>query len=146
MGNSSTSASVVPYVIMAILSVSCSVIFYYLIFPCMLNLCSDGVVFACSAIYFGGIAVLFYYVIEPALINAFKKNGRFISHRDAEGMTMIMNAAFFTVLGVTYFVVMRSYLNQKKAGKKNDPTGEATSEQTEKLVNLIEELKAKKIL
>ena len=69
-GSTSKAANVWPYLIMGAISASCSLLYYYVIFPGMANgdNLNDGAVFGISAVYFGGLAVFFYYYVEPALI------------------------------------------------------------------------------
>ena len=77
---------------MAVICATCRIIYYYAIFPAMVDSeWSDGVIFGVSALYFGSLTVLFYFVIEPALIRAFSKSGRYISHDDGQTMINIMN-------------------------------------------------------
>lgn len=129
---------------MALLSASVSILFYYAIFPGMLDCCSDWVVFLMSGVYFGSAAILFYFWIEPALIKVFSKSGRFIKHGDAHAMTNIMNTAFFTVLITVYYFVMSAHFASRKATKKA-PKVEVKLEKStdDQLVKLLEELKAK---
>jgi len=131
--------------IMALISASVSILFYYAIFPLMLDCCSDWVVFLMSGVYFGSAALSFYFLIEPALIRAFSKSGRFIKHGDAQAMTTIMNTAFFSVLIMVYYFVMTAHFASKKAAKKAPKVEAAPEKETEdRLVRLLEELNAKK--
>ena len=137
-GSSSKAAKVWPYLIMAVLTIGLSLLYYYAIFPAMEDASwSDGVVFGVSALYFASLAVLFYFVVEPALIKAFSKSGRYITHDEGKVMINIMNAVFFAVTFMVYVVFVRGLLNKRKEAKKK-PEPKVTPDQTAQLLKLLE--------
>ena len=113
-GKTSDHAKVWPYVIMALLTASASILFYFVIFPAMeTSDIHDGITFSVSAVYFAVVGLLFYYVIEPALIRAFSKSGRFITHDESQTMATILNVAFIGISFSGYLVFVRSILNKR---------------------------------
>ena len=135
-GSTSNHAKVWPYLIMALLTASVSVLYYFVIFPAMeTSGLHDGITFAVSAAYFGIMAILFYYVFEPALINAFSKSGRFITKEESSSMALFMNATFIIVSFSGYFAFIRSVLNKKAENQTKPRVSE--DDQTSQVINLL---------
>ena len=123
---------------MVVINISCSILFYYVIFPAMENAnWNDGIVFGVSGIYFGCLVVLFYFLIEPALIDAFSKSGRHITQGEGKVMINIMNAVLFVMTLTMYVLFTRRMLIKKNANKKSEPEPKITGEQTAQLLKLL---------